>query len=143
MPPWASMHEFSVGKVEFVSISGVVWEWFRYQANNSKKVLNMDSRLLVLPLSIASALALVGMFDLPLGYYQFLRWTLSLVAILLSVGAWNLDQRYWLLLSAPIFVLWFPPFQVYLDKSTWVFLDLFASVGLAAAAWSFRYSPKD
>lgn len=85
------------------------------------------------PLLVAGIIALVGMGELPIGYYTFLRWVLSIAAVALAVVAAQYRQFGWLGLAVPVFALWFPPFQVFFDKSVWVVLDLIAGVGLILA----------
>ena len=88
---------------------------------------------LFVPLSIAGVLALIGIAELPYAYYEFLRWVLVAASILLAFYAWNTDQRGWVIAAIPIFILWFPPFQIYMDKSAWVVLDLLAGIALISA----------
>jgi hypothetical protein len=85
---------------------------------------------LFIPLSIAGGLALIGIAELPYAYYEFLRWVLVAASVLLAVYSWNSNQKGWVIAAIPIFILWFPPFQIYMDKSAWVILDLIAGITL-------------
>lgn len=78
-------------------------------------------------------MAFIGMAELPFGYYTFLRWVLSIAAILLAIFAIRFGQLPWLMLAIPIFALWFPPFGVGMTKNAWVLLDLLAGLGLLLA----------
>lgn len=88
---------------------------------------------LFIPLSIAGGLALIGIAELPYAYYEFLRWVLVAASVLLAIYSWNTNQKGWVMAAIPIFILWFPPFQIYMDKSAWVVLDLIAGITLIAA----------
>lgn len=90
----------------------------------------MGNRPLLFPMLIAGILALVGIAELPYGYYEFLRWVLTAASITLAVVSWNANQKQWLLLSIPVFLLWFPPFHITMDKSTWAILDFLAGLAL-------------
>jgi hypothetical protein len=90
------------------------------------------------PLAAAAGLALLGILNLPYGYYEFLRWVLTGASILLAVYAWRTEKKAWLALAVPIFILWFPPFQIFMDKSAWVVLDLLAGAALIWAGLSIQ-----
>lgn len=102
-----------------------------------------SQRPLLIPLLIAGILALVGIANLPYGYYEFLRWILSVAGVLLAIFSWKANQKGWLLLSIPVFILWFPPFQIFMDKSAWVVLDLIVGVALILAGYSIRTTQSD
>lgn len=95
----------------------------------------MGNRPLLVPMLIAGILALVGIAQMPYGYYEFLRWALTAASITLAIVSWKLNRKNWLIVAIPIFILWFPPFQIFMDKSVWVFLDLFAGSALISAGF--------
>lgn len=101
-----------------------------------------SQRPLLIPLLIAGVLSLVGIANLPYGYYEFLRWILSVAGVLLAIFSWKANQKGWLLLAIPVFILWFPPFQIFMDKSAWAVLDLIAGLALIWAGFSIKSSDK-
>ena len=90
---------------------------------------------------IVGALTLIGMANLDYGYYVFLRWAVSAAAVLLAVVAWRNKQENWLWLAAPVFILWFPLFGVFFDKSLWIMLDLAAGIGFIFAGIKVVQTP--
>ena len=102
-----------------------------------------SQRPLFIPLLLAGVLSLAGIANMPFGYYELLRWVLAIAAVLLTVYCWKSDQKSWLLLAIPVFVFWFPPFHISMDKSAWVVLDLIAGVALIWAGFSIKSSVKE
>lgn len=88
---------------------------------------------LIAPLAIAALLSFIALAELPYGYYTFLRWAMSAVAVLLAVFAIRWKQLGWLAVAAPIFILWFPPFQIYFEKEVWAPIDVVAGIALIVA----------
>ena len=88
-----------------------------------------EKQPLLIPLSIVGLLSLIAVGDLPSEYYLFLRWILSGSAVLVAVMAIRWRGLGWLMLSIPVFVLWFPAFGVYMDKSAWLPLNVLAAIG--------------
>lgn len=82
---------------------------------------------------------------LPLGYdyYVLLRGAVTVAAAVLAYMA-IIGQRFlWLILALPSFLVWFPPFGLELEKSTWMVLDLIAGIGFVVASRSFRDAVAD
>lgn len=82
---------------------------------------------------IMAALYLIGIADLDYGYYTFLR-VFSMVALPIAVfvymdttGKINTIMTY---APAVIFILFNPIFPIYLDKETWVVLDLICGTAM-------------
>lgn len=83
---------------------------------------------------------LFGILPLGYDYYVLLRGAVTVAAAVLAYVA-IIGQRFsWLILALPSFILWFPPFGVELEKSTWMVLDLIAGIGFVVASKSFRDS---
>ena len=82
---------------------------------------------------ILAVLYLIGMADLPYGYYQFLRiasLVLLPIFILLSFGS-GLFKYFINIITIPsifLLILFNPIFPIYLDKETWVVLDLISAI---------------
>ena len=88
---------------------------------------------LIVPLAIAAVLSFIALAELPYGYYTFLRWVMSAIAVLLGVFAIRWKQLGWLVVAAPIFILWFPPFQISFEKAVWSPINVVAGIALIAA----------
>ena len=88
-------------------------------------------KFLFLGTGIAS---LVAIADLPYGYYEFLRWLITIAAIALTVRAGEEGNRGWLLLSIPAILLWNPFFGATMAKSSWFLFNLAAGIGFIAAS---------
>jgi hypothetical protein len=87
-------------------------------------------------------LAFIGIAELPYGYYEFLRWVLTAASVLIVVLCVRWKQYGWFVVALPIFILWFPPFHITMDKSAWVGLDLIAGVVLIVSG-SVLAKPSD
>lgn len=88
----------------------------------------MVSILRPLPLSICALLG-IATFDLPYGYYQFLRIAVTTWAILTLIQAYNHlgespGKTCTLLLTGSIAILYNPILPIHLDKDNWTILNL-------------------
>ena len=88
-------------------------------------------KVLFLGTGVAS---LVAIADLPYGYYEFLRWLVTIAAIALTIRAGEGGNRGWLLLSIPAIALWNPFFGATMAKSSWLLFNFVAGVGFLAAS---------
>ena len=86
---------------------------------------------------ITSALYFIGMADLAYGYYTFLR-VFSLISLptivlvyIITTGKINTPMTY---VPSVIWILFNPIFPIYLDKDTWVVLDLICGIAMIACA---------
>jgi hypothetical protein len=87
------------------------------------------------------AMLIFGILPLGYDYYVLLRGAVTVAAAVLAYVA-VIGQRFpWLILALPSFILWFPPFGVELEKSTWMVLDLIAGIAFVVASRSFREGP--
>jgi hypothetical protein len=87
-------------------------------------------KYLYLVTGIASLLAIA---DLPYGYYEFLRWLVTIAGTALAIQASSNDAKAWLLLAIPAIVLWNPFFGATMDKSSWLLFNLSAGIAFIAA----------
>ncbi len=60
----------------------------------------------------------------PYGYYTFLRWVVTGVALFILRIAYELKRTTWLWIMGLIAILFNPIAPIYLDKGTWVVIDL-------------------
>lgn len=64
----------------------------------------------------------------PYGYYILLRWVVSISAIILAYNYYNSKLTAWTLVFGGIAFLFNPIFPIYLDKQTWVIIDLIVAI---------------
>jgi len=76
---------------------------------------------------IGSLLLIIAIFDMPYGYYMFLRWAITFISGYLSMMIWDkyINLR-WLTLL--ITILFNPFIPIHLDKNLWFPIDLICSV---------------
>ena len=91
-------------------------------------------------LSIVSAiLLLLGILNgWPYAYYIFLRWIICGTAIFNAVGFSKAKLIGWALVFGAIALLFNPIFPVYMNKSSWVGIDLISSFTFFLAAYSIK-----
>lgn len=91
-------------------------------------------------LSIASGvLLLLGIpAGWPYGYYTFLRWVVCGVAIYNTVGFSKSKLTGWALVFGGLAFLFNPLFPVYMNKSSWVGIDLVSAIVFFLAAHSIK-----
>jgi len=95
-------------------------------------------------LSAASGvLLLLGMLNgWPYGYYIILRWVVCGVAIFNAIGFSKSKLTGWVLVFATLAFLFNPLFPVYLNKSSWVGIDLISAIIFFISAYSIRIKAK-
>jgi hypothetical protein len=64
----------------------------------------------------------------PYGYFQILRWVVTVVAIYNAYIAYELKQNAWMFIMIAIAILFNPMAPIFLQKQTWVILDLISSI---------------
>ena len=79
----------------------------------------------IVPFALA-VLLLISVFDLPYGFYTVLRVCVCFASLYLAFCCYCCDGKYAIIPSLIIAVIWNPIFPVYLDKDTWVALDIIA-----------------
>lgn len=89
--------------------------------NNSKSVF--------IPL-VLSLVFFVSVFDMPYGFYTFARITAFVLSLIFIVICYYQNESFSAILIPPIIIaiLWNPIMPIYLDKETWVILDLLAVI---------------
>ncbi len=85
---------------------------------------------------ITGTASLVAIADLPFGYYELLRWLITVAGIALAIQSYNGNSRGWLFLAIPAVALWNPFFGATMAKSSWLVLNLAAGVGFISASRS-------
>lgn len=64
----------------------------------------------------------------PYSYFQILRWVVTGVALYNAYFAHEFKNNTWVLIMIIIAILFNPISPIYLQKETWVYLDLVAAV---------------
>lgn len=62
------------------------------------------------------------------GYYVILRWVVTIAALFVLWVAHTLKKNVWVGIMAIVAILFNPIYPVYLDKGTWVIINLMAAV---------------
>lgn len=89
---------------------------------------------------IAALLCFIGIIDLPIGYYTFLRIIVSLMALIIIVNEFR-SRKFWFIAFVLIFVLFNPIFPIYFYlKSIWIVIDIV--VGILLLAYFLTLLPK-
>ena len=91
-------------------------------------------------LSIAAGvLPLLGMLNgWPYGYYIILRWIVCGTAIFNAIGFSKSKLTGWVLVFGALAFLFNPLFPVYLNKSSWVGIDLISATIFFLSAYSVK-----
>jgi len=77
---------------------------------------------------IGVILLIFATFQLPYGYYIFLRISITFIAAYLTYNLYKEDKTVWAIIFLLIGILFNPIFPIYLDKETWVILDIGTAV---------------
>jgi len=77
---------------------------------------------------IASGMLLIAVLDLPYGYYTLLRIVVFIVAGIIAFLAFKNDKELLLILFGAISILYNPIIPVYLNKNTWIIIDVLVAV---------------
>lgn len=89
---------------------------------------------------IAALCCFVGIMDLPIGYYTFLRIIVSFVAFVIIANEFR-SRRFWFIAFVLIFIFFNPVIPIYLYlKSYWIVIDI--AVGLLLFLYFFRLVPR-
>lgn len=89
-----------------------------------------DSKKLIKISGIISIIFLLGTFipDLPYGYFEFLRWAVTLTAIFYTYQAYNLNKTGIVITGVLVAILFNPWASIHLDRSNWLVLDLITAL---------------
>lgn len=89
------------------------------------------------PSIISGILLLLGILNIwPYDYYIILRWVVCGVAIFNAIGFSKLQLTGWVLVFVALAFLFNPLFPVYLNKSSWVGIDLISAVLFVISVYS-------
>jgi hypothetical protein len=80
-------------------------------------------------LLICAALLIIGMADLPIGYYTLLRIVVTIGAVAVVVTEFENGINFWVITFGLIAILFNPLIPVYLnDKSAWMPIDIIGGI---------------
>ena len=77
---------------------------------------------------LAASLLALALFNMPYGYYQFLRWVIMVIGISIAFEQIAQQQRWLFFFGLSVAGLFNPFLKVSFDRQTWWYIDL----GLAA-----------
>jgi len=95
-------------------------------------------------LIITGAALLLGILNFwPYDYYTILRWLVCISAIVSVIGFSRSKLAGWMLVFGAVAILFNPLFPIYMNKSSWVGIDLIGSILFFLAAFSIKKNTKD
>lgn len=91
-------------------------------------------------LSIASGILLILAIPpfWPYGYYVFLRWAIFISSIVIANGFYKSGLKAWVFIFGALAFLFNPIVPIYLNKSSWVAIDLVAAILFFLSAHSAK-----
>lgn len=91
------------------------------------------------------ALLLIGLADLPAGYYTLLRIVISITGAIICVAEYKSKEKvnFWVILYAALVILFNPIIPIYLyDKDIWIPIDIIASILILLKYLDFKTQGK-
>ena len=86
----------------------------------------MNNKNLSIIAGVMLLLAIPSMWSY--AYYQLLRWVVCSVAGYNAYSAYNLQKKNWVFIMSAIAILFNPISPIFLDKETWIILDIVVGV---------------
>lgn len=74
----------------------------------------------------------------PYGFYIFLRWVICIVSFYVAYGFYKSKLSGWALIFCILTLVFNPIFPVYLNKTSWVMIDLIGAIMFFLAAFSHK-----
>lgn len=90
-------------------------------------------------------LLLVGLADLPGGYYTLLRIVVSITSVITAIMEYKVREKVnlWVVLFVALVILFNPIIPIYLyDKDIWIPIDIIASILILAKYIDFKIQNK-
>ena len=94
---------------------------------------------------IPAALLLIGIADLPIGYYSFLRVVVCIASCLIAYGSYAKEERinFGAILFGVIALIFNPVFPFYLrDKEIWTVIDIISALSFIGTSIYLRIRDK-
>ena len=80
-------------------------------------------------LLICAGVLLLGLANLPIGYYTFLRIVVTIGAIAVIISEFENELNFWIIAFGLIAIIFNPILPVYLhDKAAWMPIDIAAAI---------------
>ncbi len=80
-------------------------------------------------LLITAHLLFLGIFNLPIGYYTFLRIVVTISAVLLVINEYKEGLGVWTIIFGAVAILYNPIIPIYLNSKTgWSFIDFWCGI---------------
>lgn len=80
-------------------------------------------------LFICSGLLFIGLMDLPVGYYTFLRIVVTIGSVAVVLTELENGLNFWVITFGLLAILFNPFIPIYLnDKSAWIPIDIFGGI---------------
>lgn len=93
-----------------------------------KRNEKQESNLCFIP-PILAILLFISIFDLSYGFYQFLRIVVCLLSVVYSLYCYSMSKNSILIIvNIMIAIIWNPIIPIYLDKDTWIILDIIGGI---------------
>lgn len=87
----------------------------------------------------AGVLLFLGILNFwPYDYYVILRWVVCAAAVISAFGFNHSKLTGWVLTFSALAILFNPLFPIYMNKSSWVGIDLVAAIVFFLAAFSIK-----
>jgi hypothetical protein len=87
----------------------------------------------------AGVLLFLGILNIwPYDYYVVLRWVVCVAAIISAVGFSHSKLTGWVLTFSALAILFNPIFPIYMNKSSWVGIDLISAIVFFLSAYSIK-----
>lgn len=106
--------------------------------NKRNLVVDMNKRYIFYILLIVSFFLFLGVFNLPYGYYQFLRVLVTFSTIYIILYLWNIQEKNYLIIYVFIFLLFNPFLPVNLNKFIWILIDIIVCVFYIVTAFKLK-----
>ena len=88
---------------------------------------------------ICAGLLFVGVINLPIGYYTFIRIVVTLGSIIAVVNELKNGLTFWVILFGLIGILFNPFIPIYLnDKSAWIPIDIIVGILFAIKSLTLK-----
>lgn len=90
-------------------------------------------------LIICAGLLFFGLFNLPIGYYTFLRIVVTIGAVSIIVTEFKNEFSFWIITFGLIGILFNPIIPIYFnDKTFWAIIDLLAGILFGIKAFTLK-----
>jgi hypothetical protein len=97
----------------------------------------------LIPSCISIAMLLLAIPPIwPYGYYTLLRWVVCGTSLFIAYTAYGLNRKFWMWLIGLVAILFNPLIPVYLDKETWVVIDVVVAVVIFTSIWFLKNDKK-